>query len=173
MAAYKAAVDEFAKCFLGYEVRHIPRAQNEAADTLARLGSERKKVPKDVFLEHLHKPSIRGADLLDAGAAEPVDIASYAIYLVKPDWTLPYLDFLVDQKLPDDEVLRRQIMRRAKVFTIIRGNCTSVVPQVSTSVVLPQRKTETCWMRYMPEFAVISLPPGQLCQKLSGKGSIG
>ena len=38
----------------------------------ARLGSERKKVPKDVFLEHMHKPSIKGADLLDAGAAEPV-----------------------------------------------------------------------------------------------------
>ena len=111
MAAYKADVDEFAKCFLGYEVRHIPRAQNEAVDTLARLGSERKKVPKDVFLEHLHKPSIRGADLLDAGAAEPVDVASYAVYLVKPDWTVPYLDFLVDQKLPNDEILRRQIVR--------------------------------------------------------------
>ena len=38
MAAYRAAVDEFAKCFLGYKVCHIPRAQNEAADTLARLG---------------------------------------------------------------------------------------------------------------------------------------
>ena len=79
MVAYRAAVDEFAKCFLGYEVRHIPRGQNEAADTLAKLGSECRKVPKDVFLEYLHKPSIRGADLLDAGAAEPVDIASYAV----------------------------------------------------------------------------------------------
>ena len=111
MADYRAAVDEFAKCFLGYEVRHIPRDQNEAADTLEHLGSERRKVPKGMFLEHLHKPSIRGADLLDAGAAEPVDVASYAVYLVKPDWTVPHLDFLVDQKLPDDEVLRRQIMR--------------------------------------------------------------
>ena len=54
-------------------------------------------------------------------AAEPVDVASYAVYLVKPDWTVPYLDFLVDQKLPDDEVLRRQIVRRAKAFTIIKG----------------------------------------------------
>ena len=107
MATYRAAVDEFAKCFLGYEVRHIPMAQNETADTLARLGSERRKVPKDVFLEHLHKPSIRGADLLDVGVVEPVDVASYAVYLVKPDWTVTYLDFLIDQKLSDDEVLRR------------------------------------------------------------------
>ena len=68
-AAYRSAVDEFAKCFLGYEVRHIPRAQNEAADTLARLGSERKKVPKDVLLEDLYKPSIRGAELQVAGVA--------------------------------------------------------------------------------------------------------
>ena len=70
MAAYRAAVDELAKCFLGCEVRHIPRAQNEAADTLARLGSECKKEPKDVFLEHLHKPPIKGADLLDTDAAK-------------------------------------------------------------------------------------------------------
>ena len=92
------------------------------ADTLARLGSERKKVPKDVFLEHLYKPSIRGADLQDAGAAEPIDVASYAVYLVKPDWTGPYLDFLTTKKSPDDdEVLKRQIVRRAKAFTIING----------------------------------------------------
>ena len=64
MAAYMAKVDEFAKNFVGYEVRHVPRAENEAADTLVRLGSERKKVPKDIFLEHLHKPSIKCADLL-------------------------------------------------------------------------------------------------------------
>ena len=94
------------------------RAQNEAADTLTRLGSERKKVPKDMFLEHLHKPSIKGADLQDAGAAEPIDVASCD--LVKPDWTGPFMDFLTTKKLPDnDEVLKRQIVRRAKAFTII------------------------------------------------------
>ena len=86
------------------------------------MGSERKKVPKDVFLEHLHKPSIKGADLLDTESAEPVEDVSYAVYLVKPDWTTPYLDFMINQKLPeDDEVLARQIVRRTKAFTIING----------------------------------------------------
>ena len=121
MAAYRAAVDEFARCFLGYEVRHIPRAQNEVADTLSRLGSERRKVPKDVFLEHLHKPSVKGADILDPDSVESVEVANYAVYLVKPDWTMPYLNFLTNKELPDDEVLRRQIVRRAKAFTIING----------------------------------------------------
>ena len=110
MVAYRATVDEFAKCFLRYEVRHIPRAQNKAADTVARLGSERKKVPKDVFLEHLYKPSIKGADFLGPEVAEPVGVASYVVYLVNPDWTTPYLDFLINQELPDDVVLKRQII---------------------------------------------------------------
>ena len=60
----------------------------------------------------MHKPSIKGADLLDPDAEEPVEVASLAVYLVQPDWTISYLDFLVDQKLSeDDEVLIRQIIR--------------------------------------------------------------
>ena len=74
---------------------------------MAGWGLNAKKVPKDVFLEHLHKPSIKGADLLDPESAEPVEDASYAVYLVKPDWTKPYLDFLINQELPNDEVLKR------------------------------------------------------------------
>ena len=144
MAAYRATIDEFAKCFLGYEVRHIPRAQNEAADTLARLGFEQKNVPKDVFLEHLHKPSILGADLLVPESVQPVGDASYAVYLVKPDWTAPYLEFLINQELPDDEVLKRQIIRRAKAFTIIKGemykHSTTGVYQRCISL----KKAETC-----------------------------
>ena len=159
--------------FPGLRSPPYTKGPNEAADTLSRLRSEHKKVPKDVFLEHLHKPSIRGADLQDAGAAESVDVASYAIYLVKPNWTVMYLDFLVDQKLSDDEVLRRQIVRRGKAFTIINGE----LYKRSTSGVfqrcITQRRAETCWMRYMPEFVVITLPPGQLYQKLSGKVSTG
>ena len=40
MALYRATVDELAKCFYGYEVQHIKREENDAADTLSRLGSE-------------------------------------------------------------------------------------------------------------------------------------
>ena len=41
---------------------------------------------------------------------------------VTPDWTTPYINFLVNKELPkDDEVLSRQIERRAKAYTIIDG----------------------------------------------------
>src|SRR5664279_3527493 len=39
MAAYKRAVTELAGHFKGYQVDHIDRSQNKAADALSRLGS--------------------------------------------------------------------------------------------------------------------------------------
>ena len=127
-----------------------------------------------MFLEHLHKPSIRGADLQDAGAAEPIDVASCAVYLVKPDWTGPYLDFLTTKKLPDDdEVLKRQIVRHAKAFTIINGE----LYKHSTSDIYQRCITPEEGRNLLDEIhagvSVIMLPPGLLCQKLSGKGFIG
>ncbi|KAK1617475.1 hypothetical protein QYE76_022992 [Lolium multiflorum] len=38
-----------------------------------------------------------------------------------PAWTQPFLDYLIDQKLPEDEVLARQIVRRARSYTIVDG----------------------------------------------------
>ena len=45
--------------FDGCEFHHVPRANNEAADALARGGSTRADIPPGVSLEHLRKPSIR------------------------------------------------------------------------------------------------------------------
>src|SRR3954470_13097698 len=62
MKAYRDEVDEIAKCFLGYEVKHIPRDDNSTADMLSKLGSSRKPIPPRVFLEHLRVASVKGAD---------------------------------------------------------------------------------------------------------------
>jgi hypothetical protein len=45
--------------FEGCEFWHVPRAQNEAADTLSKLGSSRESIPLGILLEHLRKPSIK------------------------------------------------------------------------------------------------------------------
>ena len=37
----------------------MPRAENEAADTLSKLGSTRQAIPAGISLEHLWKPSIK------------------------------------------------------------------------------------------------------------------
>ena len=103
MAAYRATVDELAKCFDGYEVKHVPRAENCVADELSRFGSARKPVPPDVFLEHLDTPSVIGVN-----SDRPTESNSaLAVMTVSPTSTTPYLAYLAKGDLPDDEVLRR------------------------------------------------------------------
>jgi hypothetical protein len=44
-------------------------------------------------------------------------------------WAEPYLEYLTSKKLPEDEVQRRQIERRAKAYTIIEASFTNKVLQ--------------------------------------------
>src|SRR5215216_3860994 len=62
MAAYKAVVDELSKSFEGFEVQHIPPAENMEEDALSGIGSAQKQVPDGAFLEHLKVPSIIRVD---------------------------------------------------------------------------------------------------------------
>jgi hypothetical protein len=43
------------------------------------------------------------------------------VMIITPAWTRPFLEYLVDQKLLEVEVLARQITRRAKSYTVIDG----------------------------------------------------
>jgi ribonuclease HI len=59
MASYRFLVQQISGYFEGCEFRHVPRAQNHAADTLSNLGSSREAIPPGISLEHLWKPSIK------------------------------------------------------------------------------------------------------------------
>jgi ribonuclease HI len=59
MALYRFHVQQLTGFFEGCEFHHIPRAENEAADALSKLGSGRQAVPPGICLEHLRKPSIK------------------------------------------------------------------------------------------------------------------
>jgi hypothetical protein len=52
-------VQKIAGFFEGCEFHHVPRAENEAADTLSKLGSSRQEIPPGIALEHLRVPSIK------------------------------------------------------------------------------------------------------------------
>ena len=51
MAAYRREVDAIAGHFQGYQIEHIDHKKNEVADALSRLGSQRKPVPPNTFLD--------------------------------------------------------------------------------------------------------------------------
>jgi hypothetical protein len=59
MDAYCDEVCKLKKNFYGLELYHVIHDNNIAADALAKLGSIRMKVPVDVFIQELYKPSIK------------------------------------------------------------------------------------------------------------------
>ena len=52
-------MQQIAGFFEGCEFHHVPRAENDAADTLSKLGSSRQEIPAGIALSHLRKPSIK------------------------------------------------------------------------------------------------------------------
>ena len=59
MTGYCNAMRKLEKKFEGLELHHIPRLKNQAPDDLAKIGSTQKPIPSNVFLEHLHTPSVQ------------------------------------------------------------------------------------------------------------------
>ena len=56
MASYRFLVQQINTHFDGCEFLHVPQADNDAADTLAWIGSTRQAIPAGVSLQCLRKP---------------------------------------------------------------------------------------------------------------------
>ncbi|XP_073368001.1 uncharacterized protein [Aegilops tauschii subsp. strangulata] len=131
MASHRFLGQKLSEFFAGCEFLHVPRVENEAADTLAKIGSSRQAIPFGVSLEHLRKPSVKpssdsesiyvpddpatpqpgtGTAEPDPGAAapEPAMVAVFAM-VTTPSWALPISEFLENGVLPMDETEARII----------------------------------------------------------------
>ena len=154
MAAYRREVDTMASHFKGYQVDHIDQRKNEAASALSRLGSQRKSVPPNTFLDVLHNPSVKIPTEEDLVVPDPEAQLVVAFHVI-PDWTVPYLAYMNRGELPEDETLARQIIRRSKSMTIVNGelhHC-SVTGRFSVASLL--RKAVRFCVRSTKEIVVI------------------
>jgi hypothetical protein len=59
MASYRFYVQQLSGFFKGCEFHHGPRANNDEADRLSKIGSTKQDIPAGVSLEVIHKPSIK------------------------------------------------------------------------------------------------------------------
>jgi hypothetical protein len=59
MASYRFYVQQLCGFFEGCEFHHIPRANNDEADRLSKIGSTKQEIPAGVSLEVIRKPSIK------------------------------------------------------------------------------------------------------------------
>jgi ribonuclease HI len=123
MDVYCAEIHKLEGHFEGIEFQHVPRNNNVAADVLSKLGSRRALVLASVFVQDLCKPSIKLLDP-DYPEAFPNDQNSapprYLLMSEKEDdWRKPFIDFILDQLVPDDKAERERITRRSANYVVI------------------------------------------------------
>ena len=73
-----------------------------------------------MFVDILHIPSVKLPSEEDLAILDPEALLVAALHAI-PDWTVPYLDYLTRGKLPEDELMARQIVRRSKSMSIVNG----------------------------------------------------
>jgi hypothetical protein len=114
MDAYCAEVRKLEKHFQGLEILHILRNSNVAADILAKLGSDKAKVPPGVFVEELSATSIKQLDETTPDNLTP----SNQILIITPTWTQVFIDYIKENKLPADKEAT-WIVRRSKNYVLV------------------------------------------------------
>ena len=133
MDAYCAEVRKLEKIFQGLEIHHVLRDSNVAADVLAKLGSDRAKVPPGIFVEELTAPSIKQPrntekeketmDPMEIDQVEEPD-QSRQIMVIQNDWRQTYIDFIKEKKLPEDKAEATRVVRRSKNYVLVGINYT-------------------------------------------------
>jgi ribonuclease HI len=119
MNAYCAEVRKLEDHFEGLEFHHVSRDNNMAADVLSKLGSKRALVPAGVFVQDLHKLSIR---LLSDHESSPSDVPGFRDVLMaeaEVDWRLDFIIYIVEKGIPKDKVEREKIVRRTANYVVI------------------------------------------------------
>jgi ribonuclease HI len=121
MDAYCTEIHKLERHFEGIEFQHVPWNNNVAADVLSKLGSRRALVPAGVFVQDLRKPSIK---LLDPDNPEPppndqnsAPLRDVLMSEKEDDWRKPFIDFILDQLVPDDKAERERITRRSATLS--------------------------------------------------------
>ncbi|KAK1649285.1 hypothetical protein QYE76_067090 [Lolium multiflorum] len=117
MASYRFHVQKIAGFFEGCEFHHVPRAENEAADTLSKEPGDCSGKLGEPVNSGTATPVPEEAMLVDS-----MDI-DMPVFVVReaPSWVEPIKEFLINGTLPVDENESRRIQRRSKAYTIING----------------------------------------------------
>jgi hypothetical protein len=71
MVTYCQELHRLEDRFDGLELNHIPRRDNEAVDTLAKMASDREPVPSGVFASNQLRPLVRYTELEGVGTDPP------------------------------------------------------------------------------------------------------
>ena len=111
MILYLQKVRDLLKKFVLVQVRHVPRAENSRADSLAKLAiASQEDLSSSTPVEYLAEPSI---DLCD------VEVSQIGF---EPNWMGPIWDYIIDGRLPNDPKEATKIRMRSARFNNHKGS---------------------------------------------------
>jgi hypothetical protein len=116
--AYYAEVRKLEKNFQGLEILHVLRDSNVATDILTKLGSDRAKVLPGVFVEELSAPSIKQPSEISPELLAPTT----QILVITISWTQDFIDYIKENKLPENKEEATWIIRRSKDYVLVGDN---------------------------------------------------
>ncbi|KAK1558044.1 hypothetical protein QYE76_027219 [Lolium multiflorum] len=169
MASYRFHVQKIAGFFEGCEFHHVPRAENEAADTLSKLGSSRQEIPPGIAraLEGNPgtAPASSGTAPVNSGTAMPMpeeamlvdsmDI-DMPVFVVReaPSWVEPIKEFLINGTSCRLTKMNQEGYREGpKLTPSSMARCTREVLLVSSKGVWSRKKEEKCLRKFIEENA--------------------
>ena len=91
------------------------RDSNIAADVLAKLGSDKAKVPSNVFIEELSAPSIKQPSAI----TPELPVKGTQILVINTSWTKVFIDYIKENKLPADKKEATRVVRRSKNYVLV------------------------------------------------------
>ena len=97
------------KHFKGFTITHIPRAQNDEADRLAKAAARKQQLPPDVFFEEIFTPSTRARKESRINA------------IFSEDWRALIMAYLRGHYEPADEAEEKRLSQRARGYVISQG----------------------------------------------------
>ena len=116
MKAYLDLVKQVIDGFCTVKVIQVSRAQNRHTNSLATLASSiANDIPRHLRVELILEPNIKVAG--NEGAAR-VEVA--AVTTLGPSWMDPIINFLVDDRIPDDEKDANKVRRVAARYWLSR-----------------------------------------------------
>jgi hypothetical protein len=128
MMAYKNLYHYLEGTFDGCEVSDVSRNRNEEADNLVNIGSQCLPIPSGVFWEEIVERPIKtvksSTPAVDSRAGakngerapEPEEVM-----MIEETWMQPYLEYMMNKKLPEDAVETKRITRQSKAFVVLQG----------------------------------------------------
>jgi ribonuclease HI len=115
MGAYCAEIRKLEKHFQGLEILHVLCDSNIAADVLAKLGSDRAKVPPGVFIEELSVPSIKQP----GETTHEIQAKGVQILVINTSWSQVFIDYIKENKLLADKAEATQVVRIRKNYVLV------------------------------------------------------